>query len=131
LLRMREARYIGEFAARFNPYILTQPMRDILFDEKIGGRFLSFKLARRYEKADNGQPKSSQGTSLRFSASRIRRREIYFDDQLVRQRGLFVRQRATGSNTEYVSELRAVIAAGKRLIGSVGIISRLADTVTR
>ena len=28
------ARYIGEFAIGFNPYILT-PMKDILFDEKI------------------------------------------------------------------------------------------------
>ena len=32
------ARYIGEFAIGFNPYV-THPMRDILFDEKIGGSF--------------------------------------------------------------------------------------------
>ena len=32
------ARYIGEFAIGFNPYVV-QPMRDILFDEKIGGSF--------------------------------------------------------------------------------------------
>ena len=30
------ARYIGEFALGFNPYI-QEPMRDILFDEKIAG----------------------------------------------------------------------------------------------
>src|SRR6478735_12118097 len=32
------ARFIGEFAIGFNPHIL-QPMRDILFDEKINGSF--------------------------------------------------------------------------------------------
>ena len=32
------ARYIGEFAIAFNPYI-TNPMLDILFDEKIAGSF--------------------------------------------------------------------------------------------
>ena len=32
------ARYIGEFAIGFNPHIL-EPMRDILFDEKIAGSF--------------------------------------------------------------------------------------------
>ena len=32
------ARYIGEFAIAFNPYI-TSPMLDILFDEKISGSF--------------------------------------------------------------------------------------------
>jgi leucyl aminopeptidase (aminopeptidase T) len=32
------ARFIGEFAIGFNPHIL-QPMRDILFDEKIAGSF--------------------------------------------------------------------------------------------
>ena len=30
------ARYIGEFAIGFNPYVV-HPMRDILFDKKIGG----------------------------------------------------------------------------------------------
>jgi len=34
------ARYIGEFALGFNPYI-QEPMRDILFDEKIAGSFIS------------------------------------------------------------------------------------------
>lgn len=32
------ARYVGEFAIGFNPYI-TEPMLDILFDEKIAGSF--------------------------------------------------------------------------------------------
>ena len=46
------ARYIGEFSLAFNPYIL-QPMRDILFDEKIAGSF-HFTPGQAYEEADNG-----------------------------------------------------------------------------
>src|SRR5580704_16280761 len=46
------ARYIGEFALGFNPYI-QEPMRDILFDEKIAGSF-HFTPGQAYERADNG-----------------------------------------------------------------------------
>src|ERR1700730_5824910 len=46
------ARYIGEFSLAFNPRIL-QPMRDILFDEKIAGSF-HFTPGQAYEEADNG-----------------------------------------------------------------------------
>ena len=40
------ARYIGEFAIAFNPHI-PEPMRDILFDEKIAGSFHRAKPARK------------------------------------------------------------------------------------
>src|SRR5437870_3488834 len=46
------ARYIGEFSLGFNPRVL-QPMRDILFDEKIAGSF-HFTPGQAYEEADNG-----------------------------------------------------------------------------
>ena len=46
------ARYVGEFAIGFNPYILN-PMCDILFDEKIAGS-LHFTPGQAYEIADNG-----------------------------------------------------------------------------
>ena len=39
------ARYIGEFAIAFNPLIL-EPMRDILFDEKIAGSFHLLRVKR-------------------------------------------------------------------------------------
>jgi len=39
------ARYIGEFSLGFNPRVL-QPMRDILFDEKIAGSFHSPRPSR-------------------------------------------------------------------------------------
>ena len=38
-------RFIGEFAIAFNPYI-TEPMRDILFDEKIAAFYHSRKCIR-------------------------------------------------------------------------------------
>src|SRR6266436_3925784 len=46
------ARYIGEFSLGFNPHVL-QPMRDILFDEKIAGSF-HLTPGQAYEEADNG-----------------------------------------------------------------------------
>src|SRR6266550_486717 len=46
------ARYIGEFSLGFNPRVF-QPMRDILFDEKIAGSF-HFTPGQAYEEADNG-----------------------------------------------------------------------------
>src|SRR2546423_5350669 len=45
------ARYVGEFSLGFNPYVL-EPMRDILFDEKIAGSF-HFTPGQAYEEADN------------------------------------------------------------------------------
>ena len=51
------ARYIGEFAIGFNPYI-TSPMLDILFDEKIAGSF-HFTPGNAYrDDADNGNRSS-------------------------------------------------------------------------
>src|SRR5881398_3309611 len=44
------ARYIGEFSLGFNPRVF-QPMRDILFDEKIAGSF-HFTPGQAYEEAD-------------------------------------------------------------------------------
>lgn len=46
------ARYIGEFALGFNPYIL-KPMKDTLFDEKIAGSF-HFTPGQAYKAANNG-----------------------------------------------------------------------------
>src|SRR5215471_17639197 len=46
------ARYIGELSLGFNPRVF-QPMRDILFDEKIAGSF-HFTPGQAYEEADNG-----------------------------------------------------------------------------
>jgi aminopeptidase len=82
------ARYIGEFAIGFNPYI-THPMLDILFDEKIAGSF-HFTPGQAYEKADNGNRSAIHWDMVMIQTPEFGGGEIYFDDVLVRQDGRFV-----------------------------------------
>jgi len=82
------ARYIGEFAIGFNPYI-TEPMLDILFDEKIAGSF-HFTPGQAYEEADNGNRSSVHWDVVCLQDAARGGGEIWFDGQLVRKDGLFV-----------------------------------------
>ncbi len=82
------ARYVGEFAIGFNPYIL-EPMKDILFDEKIAGSF-HFTPGRCYEEASNGN-----NSEIHWDLVCIQRPEygggtIAFDNEVVRKDGIFV-----------------------------------------
>ena len=56
------SRYIGEFAIGFNPHIL-EPMRDILFDEKIAGSF-HFTPGQAYETGGNGTWSTSSARNM-------------------------------------------------------------------
>ena len=91
------ARYIGEFALGFNPEI-RQPMRDILFDEKIAGSF-HFTPGQAYEgDADNGNR-----SQVHWDMVCIQRRdygggEIYFDGELVRKDGQFLSKKLAPLN---------------------------------
>ena len=82
------ARYIGEFSLAFNPYIL-QPMRDILFDEKIAGSF-HFTPGQAYEDADNGNRSQVHWDMVAIQRPDYGGGEIYFDGKLVRRDGDFV-----------------------------------------
>lgn len=82
------ARYIGEFAIGFNPYI-TKPMLDILFDEKIAGSF-HFTPGQAYEEADNGNRSKVHWDLVLLQTPDQGGGEIYFDDVLIRKDGLFV-----------------------------------------
>ncbi|ANS75019.1 aminopeptidase [Paenibacillus yonginensis] len=82
------ARYIGEFAIGFNPYIL-HPMKDILFDEKIAGS-LHFTPGQAYEIADNGNRSSIHWDLVLIQRPDYGGGEIYFDDVLIRKDGVFV-----------------------------------------
>ena len=82
------ARYVGEFAIGFNPYI-ENPMCDILFDEKIAGS-LHFTPGQAYEIADNGNR-----SAVHWDMVLIQRRdwgggEIWFDGELIRKDGKFL-----------------------------------------
>ncbi|WP_339816705.1 aminopeptidase [Paenibacillus sp. FSL R7-0216] len=92
------ARYIGEFAIGFNPYIL-HPMKDILFDEKIAGS-LHFTPGQAYEEADNGNRSSIHWDLVLIQRPDYGGGEIYFDDVLIRKDGIFVIPELAGLNPE-------------------------------
>ncbi|MFZ5494842.1 MAG: aminopeptidase [Verrucomicrobiota bacterium] len=81
------ARYIGEFAIGFNPHI-TEPMRDILFDEKIAGSF-HFTPGKAYERAGNGNESVVHWDMVCIQRPEYGGGEIWFDGQLIRKDGLF------------------------------------------
>lgn len=92
------ARYIGEFALGFNPYIL-QPMTDTLFDEKIAGSF-HFTPGNAYEVAHNGNRSSIHWDLVCIQRPEYGGGEIWFDDVLVRKDGRFVLSELEGLNPE-------------------------------
>ena len=81
------ARYIGEFSLAFNPHIL-EPMRDILFDEKISGSF-HFTPGQAYELADNGNRSQVHWDMVNIQRPEYGGGSIYFDGKLIRHDGLF------------------------------------------
>jgi aminopeptidase len=82
------ARYIGEFALGINAAI-REPMRDILFDEKIGGSF-HFTPGQAYEVADNGNRSQVHWDMVCIQRKDWGGGEIRFDGQLVRKDGRFL-----------------------------------------
>jgi len=92
------ARYIGEFAIGFNPFIL-EPMNDILFDEKIAGSF-HFTPGEAYEDADNGNRSAIHWDMVLIQRPEYGGGEIWFDDVLIRKDGLFVLPELAGLNPD-------------------------------
>jgi aminopeptidase len=82
------ARYIGEFALGFHPMI-REPMRDILFDEKIAGSF-HFTPGQAYEDADNGNRSQVHWDMVNIQRKDYGGGEIYFDGKLIRKNGVFL-----------------------------------------
>src|SRR5207302_10083717 len=77
------ARYIGEFSLGFNPRVF-QPMRDILFDEKIAGSF-HFTPGQAYEEADNGNRSQVHWDMVSIQRPDCGGGEIHFDGKLIRR----------------------------------------------
>jgi len=92
------ARYVGEFAIGFNPYI-TSPMLDILFDEKIAGS-CHFTPGKAYEEADNGNRSNIHWDMVLIQTGEYGGGEIYFDGKLIRKDGKFVLPELEGLNPE-------------------------------
>ena len=82
------ARYTGEFSLGFNPRVF-QPMRDILFDEKIAGSF-HLTPGQAYEEADNGNRSQVHWDMVSIQRPDYGGGEIYFDGKLVRKNGKFL-----------------------------------------
>ena len=83
------ARYIGEFAIGFNREIM-QPMRDILFDEKIAGSF-HFTPGQAYEGGtDNGNISQVHWDLVNIQRPDYGGGEIHFDGKLFRKNGQFL-----------------------------------------
>lgn len=81
-------RYIGEFALGFHP-VIREPMRDILFDEKIAGSF-HFTPGQAYEIADNGNQSQIHWDMVNIQRKDYGGGEIYFDGKLIRKDGIFL-----------------------------------------
>jgi aminopeptidase len=82
------ARYVGEFAVGFNPFI-TRPMKDILFDEKIAGS-IHLTPGNCYDEASNGNKSEIHWDMVLIQTPEHGGGEMYFDGQLVRKDGRFV-----------------------------------------
>ncbi|MEO6568268.1 MAG: aminopeptidase [Opitutaceae bacterium] len=94
------ARYIGEFALGFNPHIL-EPMRDILFDEKIAGSF-HFTPGQAYEGVGNGNKSQVHWDMVCIQRPEYGGGEVWFDGKLIRKDGLFVPKTLHKLNPEYL-----------------------------
>jgi len=94
------SRFIGEFAIGFNPHIL-EPMRDILFDEKMAGSF-HFTPGQAYEVADNGNRSQVHWDLVQIQRPEYGGGEIWFDGELVRKDGLFIKPGLDKLNPEYL-----------------------------
>ncbi len=92
------ARYVGEFAIGFNPYI-KEAMNDILFDEKIEGS-LHFTPGNAYDDACNGNKSDIHWDLVLIQRPDYGGGTISFDGEVIRKDGLFVKDELLGLNPE-------------------------------
>ncbi|MGN4943794.1 aminopeptidase [Bacillus cereus group sp. MYBK104-1] len=92
------ARYIGEFALAYNPYILY-PMNNTLFDEKINGSF-HLAIGDSLQGADNGNASAIHWDLVNIQRPEYGGGEIWFDDVLIRKDGCFILPELLGLNEE-------------------------------
>ncbi|MDR3706932.1 MAG: aminopeptidase [Capsulimonadaceae bacterium] len=97
------ARYVGEFSLGLNPFIL-EPMKDILFDEKIAGSF-HFTPGQAYDEADNGNRSVVHWDMVMLQRAEQGGGEISFDGKLIRKDGLFVIEELKQLNPENLIKL--------------------------
>ena len=97
------ARYFGEFAIGFNPYV-REPMMDTLFDEKIAGS-LHFTPGNAYDPpGGNGNKSAIHWDTVLIQRPEYGGGEILFDDVLIRKDGLFVLPELEALNPDRLGE---------------------------
>lgn len=82
------ARYVGEFSIGTNP-LIREPMGDILYDEKIIGS-IHFTPGACYDEAPNGNSSAIHWDMVLIQREEYGGGNIYFDDVLIRENGIFV-----------------------------------------
>ena len=92
------ARFIGEFAIGFNPYI-KEAMNDILFDEKIAGS-LHFTPGNAYDIACNGNKSEVHWDLVLIQRPEYGGGTISFDGEIIRKDGMFIDDRLVDLNPE-------------------------------
>ena len=92
------ARYIGEFAIGVNPYII-KPMNETLFDEKIMGS-IHFTPGNCVAGCKNGNASIIHWDLVLIQTPEYGGGELYFDGELIRKDGLFVKEELLGLNPE-------------------------------
>jgi len=102
------ARYIGEFSLGFNPHVL-QPMRDILFDEKIAGSF-HLTPGQAYEEADNGNRSQVHWDMVNIQRPDYGGGEIYFDGKLIRRDGEFLPKQLRSLNRNHLVTRQKIVS---------------------
>ena len=92
------ARFVGEFALGFNPFI-TEAMKDILFDEKVSGS-IHLTPGRAYKEADNGNRSEIHWDLVLIQQPSAGGGTIHFDGELIRKDGRFVPPELAALNPE-------------------------------
>jgi len=92
------ARYVGEFAIGFNP-IITKPVKNTAFDEKMAGSF-HFTPGQSFTYAGNSNTSAIHCDLVCAQTPEFGGGEIWFDDVLVRKDGLFVLPELEALNPE-------------------------------
>ena len=92
------ARYVGEFAFGFHP-LLTRPMDDILFDEKMTGT-VHLAQGNAYSVCDNGNRSAIHWDLILDQREQTGGGSVFFDRTLVRRDGIFVLPELAGLNPE-------------------------------
>lgn len=94
------ARYVGEFAIGVNP-LVTKPVGDTLYDEKIAGS-IHFTPGRCYTEAPNGNDSAIHWDLVLIMTPEYGGGEVWFDGRLIRKDGRFVVPELDGLNPEHL-----------------------------